>query len=471
MICVYSSKIVIKNYKEGDYETLQKRLSVWDPVTFSVSIKAYIIDGEDMIIPIGFNVKQLYFLYPEKVIRNFSDADRQKPVIFKSNYEPKDDNQRQAIDFLLSEESNNKMLCLKTGAGKTFCTIYSLSKIKKRAMIIVDTDKALKQWRDEFVKFTTLHENDIYFIAGSDSIEKILAAKKDLNYRVFIASHRTIHSFANKNGWDKVGELFSLLQIGVKVYDEAHVEFKNIFMIDCHTHTKETFYLTATPGRSNVNEDRLYQSIFKNIPKYGLEAKFHNNYHHIYYITYDSKPTLKDQQECQSKRGFDINKFFAYSFDNEEKFKAVFEVINTFISLCMKRNEGKLAIIIHKIDHVDRFYDIITKLYPDKTVGRFYSKIPVKEREKELDKDIIISTDKSLGKAVDIANLQYVIMTVPTSSKIVSEQVLGRLREIPGKKVVYFDLTDRGFSACKKQLQNRRKLLDKKAVSIKKLDL
>lgn len=471
MICVYRTKIIIKNYKDGDYETLQKRLSVWDNVTFSFTWHKYIIDGDDMIIPIGYNLGHVCHLFPNKQVKYFNETDKQKVSIFKSLYEPRDDNQVNAINFLL-DENNVKMLCLKTGAGKTFCTIYTLSKIKKRPMIIVDNDKTLNQWKDEFIKFTTLDENDIYFISGSDSIEKILESKKDLNYRVFIASHRTLASFANKNNWNKIGELFSKLQIGVKVFDEAHVEYSNIFYIDSYTNTNLTIYLTATPGRSNPKEDKVYQLSFKNIPKYGLEEKFNNNYHNIYYITYNSKPTLKEQSKCQTKYGFSINGFSDYCFNNEAKYEQVKNIIKTFTDLCIKNNDGKVAIIIHKVDHVQKLFEDLEKLYPNKTIGKFCSLVPTKNREDELNRDIIISTDKSLGKAVDIKNLQYVLMLVPTSSKIVSEQVLGRLRQLPdNRKVFYFDFTDVGFQACTKQLKLRRKLLDKKAISIKKLEM
>lgn len=470
MIQVCRSKIIVKNYQKGDYDKLLKSLSVWDQGTFSYSWCNYLIEGDDLIIPRGMNLKYLYHIYPNKRVVYDNSFDKQKSVIFKSNYEPRDSKQEESINFLLNDD-DNKMLCLKTGGGKTFCTIYALSKIKKRSMVIVDNDKTMTQWKDEFVKFTSLSENDIYLISGSDSIEKIVKAKKDLNFRVFIASHRTISSFATKNGWDKIGELFRILQVGNKVYDEAHVEFKNIFMIDVHTNTKTTIYLTATPGRSNHKEDMVYQNMFKTVPKYGLEEKFQNNYHHIYYIGYNSNPTLTEEAKCQNRYGFSVNDFSDYCF-SETKYPILLNLVEHFLNLCLKRNEGtKIAILIHKVDHVQKLYDDLTKKFPNKSFGRFCSLVPTKEREKELDADIIISTDKSLGKAVDIKNLQYLMMFVPTSSKIVSEQVLGRLRYIEGKKVVYFDFTDLGFNACVKQRQKRKQLLDKKAVAIKSLDI
>ena len=49
--------------------------------------------------------------------------------------------------------------------------------------------------------------------------------------------------------------------------------------------------------------------------------------------------------------------------------------------------------------------------------------------------------------------------------------MLGRLRRIPNKEVMYFDLTDTGFKSCVSQRKSRKSVLDKKAKSIKLLNL
>ena len=76
-----------------------------------------------------------------------------------------------------------------------------------------------------------------------------------------------------------------------------------------------------------------------------------------------------------------------------------------------------------------------------------------------------------MGKAIDIQDLQFVMMLVPTSSQVIAEQTLGRLRKLPNKQVIYFDVTDIGFKQCIGQRKIRRKILDKKACSIKLLNL
>lgn len=480
MITVKHTSIEISNYNMGDCPTLEKCLGVWDSAIFTVTWSAFIYDEETetLTIPGGFNVAYLKHLLPTKTVKYESKPSPSTPAIFKMNVQPKDEKQEIAIDFLTSKNEfenlkteTQRMLCLKTGGGKTYCTINALSKKRLRSIILVDQDKIMKQWASEITKFTSLHDNDIYMIAGSSTIDKILNSSTDLNYKVFIASHKTIGSYASKHGWEKITELFDKLKVGVKVYDEAHVEYKNIFLIDAHTNVKDTIYLTATPGRSDRAEDKVYQNMFKKVPTYGLEEKFEDNYHNIYYVSYNSKPTLQEQGKCSTRYGFNANAFSDYTFDVEDNYDKFIEVINRLLKITMK-SKNKTAIIVHKNEHLLKLKETLSEMYPDVEIGTFSTVIKsTTERQKELDKQLIISTDKSLGKAVDIPNLQYLLMTVPTSSKIVTEQILGRLRRLEGKKVFYFDITDVGFESCKSQRYNRRKVLDLKAISISNLDL
>lgn len=480
MITVKHTSIQIDNYELGSCPKLEKSLGVWDSGTHKYSWFAfdYNPDTQTLLIPGGYNIGYLRSLLPDKELKYDTKHSILAPAIFSMLVQPKDERQEKSINFLVSrneferlKNDTQRMLCLKTGGGKTYCTINSLSKKRVRSIIMVDKDKLMKQWKDEITKFTSLHESDIYLIAGSSTITKILNSKKDLNYKVFIASHKTLSSYANRNGWDKITELFNKIKVGVKVYDEAHVEFKNIFMIDAHTNVKDTFYLTATPGRSDRSENNVYENIFKTVKKHGLEEKFIENYHNIYYVSYNSNPTIPEQKRCMNKYGFNTNSFSDYVFNNEDNYNQYIEVIDRLLKITLKSN-NKTAVIVHKNDHLLQLRDTLQEMYPDLEIGTYSTVIKnAKDREKELDKKLILSTDKSLGKGVDIPGLQYLLMTVPTSSKIVTEQVLGRLRYIEGSKVFYFDITDVGFESCKNQRYSRKKILDNKAMSISNFDI
>lgn len=478
MIEVNHSHIKIHNYQLGDSNTLERMLSVWDNVSFKNTwCNYYYNEGERyIVIPRGLKVNYLQYLFQDKELFINTKPDKKAKATYNCIVEPRDDKQKEAIDFLLgnnetSQNTTERMLCMKTGGGKTYCTINALSKLGYRSLVVVDQEKIMLQWKKEFLSFTDLTEDDIYLINGRQTLDKIRKMKvTQVQSKVFIATHQTLNYYMTynpilfKNAFDKI-------RIGTVVYDEAHCYVNSMFNLNFALNTELTVYLTATPNRSNLQEDKVYQKSLEMVPKFGLEDKFNDLYHNIYYISYNSNPDHKTIARCQSTRGFNINAFSDYTInDTWDKF---YDIILELVKICTAKEEyGKTAIILHKNEHILKLKEALEADFEGIDIGIFSSLIPsLKDREKELQKKIIISTDKSLGKAVDIKDLQFCIMTTPTSSPVLAEQTLGRLRKLDNRNVLYFDVTDVGFKSCVHQRKARRKVLDKKAKSIKLLNL
>jgi len=484
MIEIRPSCIVIHNYEQN--KTLERSLSVWDSIYFKVSHSSFFYDPEDetkLIIPKGYNMEKLKRLFPDKKIADNSIRMKNpsRVISFKINGTPRNIRQQNALSFLEASTSyfgyssgkTQKLLSLETGGGKTFVTISFMSKFKKATMIIVDSDKLIRQWKDdELLRLTDLTKEDIYVISGSDSIRTIIKTPK--KHKVYIASHRTLSNYA-KNDPYLLGELFKKLGIGLKVFDEAHVEWKNIFTIDAFTNTELTIYLTATPGRSNPLENVVYQNMFEGIVQYGIEHKYkeEENFHKVVYIEYNTKPSLEDLVRLSqgNKHGFDTNSWCNYILDNNYDY--FIEVLEKIISMTTKNREfPKIAIVLHTLKMIEKVKESMEELYPNFSIGNFSTLIKnVEERDKELQKQIILTTDKSFDKAINVMNLEVLINTVPLSSKVKIEQMLGRLRYVKGKPTIFFDLTDMGFTACVNQRKYRKQILDLKAKSIYEMKL
>ena len=106
----------------------------------------------------------------------------------------------------------------KLGEVKHIVLFMHYQKIKKRSMIVVDQEKIMLQWRDEFIKFTNLTEDDIYLISGRSSVDALMKKKKsEIRYKVIIAMHQTLGSLEKE-----VTDLYEHCKIGVNVFDEAH---------------------------------------------------------------------------------------------------------------------------------------------------------------------------------------------------------------------------------------------------------
>jgi superfamily II DNA or RNA helicase len=273
-IIIRHSSIVINDYKLGDCPKLEYFFRLFDPVCHKYYFKGieYIEEESKLIIPRGIDIYFIENLFNEepkldKTNDKYSYFDN--PIMIKSL--PRDEVQKEALRFILGEgeysyTKNKSQLSvnLNTGAGKTYLTVAAIAYWCIRTAIITNSIGWLEQWNKRLIEYTDMKEDEIYLISGSGSIARLLNGMKDLSkIKVYLISHDTIKSYGDKYGWDKVTELFKLLEIGLKVYDEAHLYFDNICRIDYYTNTYKTIYLTATPARSDREENDIYQLYFK----------------------------------------------------------------------------------------------------------------------------------------------------------------------------------------------------------------
>jgi superfamily II DNA or RNA helicase len=474
MITVYPTKIIINDYDENSVPKLEKSLSVWDKTIFKYVFSAFLYDedNKDLIIPGGYNLAYLMKLFPrDEYINKRREVNPYNEVTFSLKFPARDSIQQDAIKFLMKTNNPQKFLCLPTGKGKTYCSIHYVFKSKKLPITFVDQENLMEQWKKSILHFTSIKEEQIYLISGRSSIDKLMKmTKKELSkYKWFIAIHRTINNYLEED-FDNVGKLFDKLGIGVKLYDEAHVEYQNIFLVDSLTNT-ESIYITATPSRSNPIEDNVYQKIFKDVPMFKVDDELLERYHNVIIVKYNSKPSLDDQAKMKSKYGFDVNKWCSYILQ-DGKYEDFANMIISVLNKINKNKDKKTALLFHTMEGNAILQDDLQNEFKDIQVGRFDSSIKNKDkRMKEWEKNIIVTTDMSFGKAIDVKELMIVLDTVPFGSKVMTEQMLGRLREIEGKEVYYVAFIDVGFESCRNQLKQRRNIYNKKARKIIELDL
>ena len=447
-IVLKHSHIEINNYDLGDCPKLEYIFSIWDPnyhASFPKGIE-YIEEKKQLRLPRGIDIgyiKDLFMCEPV-VDKNPDPYIMVDPIPIK--YLTKDERQAEILKFILGKDQYRYTLSKSqlsvnsgTGSGKTFLTVASMCFSGSRTIIITSSLNWLNQWKARIMEYTPLVEDQIYMIAGGGSIAKLLC-RDPLNYQVFLISHSTIRSYGDKNGWDKVEELFAYLQCSMKVYDEAHLYFDNMCKIDFHSNTKKTIYLTATPARSSKDEDMIYQLYFKNIPSISLFDE--NTDPHVNYVSmhFNSHPKPIDIQRCKSpKYGLDRVKYISYIV-NQPNFKT---------------NDGIKVV-----------YDYIISEFPFLVpyIG-IYTSVTKVDKEFQLYKKIILSTTKSCGAASDIYDLQMVInLAEPFRSPVLAQQTLGRCRM---DNTLYIDIVDQGFYFTKKYYEAKKPIFSQYAKSCK----
>lgn len=474
-IIVQYSRILINDYDLGDCPKLEKYLSIWDKARFCYVPIGYFYDEEkrQLRIPRGIDV-----MFVEKLLNEISvmsyEPDPYDRCSIKATMFPRDDIQKKSIAFLVGEQGfeyttkySQLALTLATGTGKTYVTCAASQFFNTKIMVITPIDRIKKQWYESFINMTDVTESQIYDMDSSTAIEKLYDMKK-LPYKVYIVNHGTLNAYAKSHGWDEVHELFRYIKIGVKVYDEAHLNFENTIRIDLNTNTKRTIYLTATFERSDNDQNRVFNRCFNNVVKYGVELRKDMRKHIMFLgIMYNSNPSVIDEASMMTIRGWNKNAFAKYQLHDKEFFNALLYAIKYFTNY-----EGKILILSTTIELVDKITEFIKENFPDYSVASLHSKINDSERDNVLSADIISSTPKSAGTGVDIKGLRTVIMTEAYSSKVQADQVPGRLREYSDSaKTFYVELIDKGFSHAYTMYCRRLPVLKKKCKKILTVDL
>lgn len=488
IIEIFPTKIVINNYKE-EVDKLQKSLSVWDKIYHTYKFKAYILDEENhtLTIPGGYN-----FNYIQAIFNNYEIINHKKELNslkypnrkLKMLFSPRNELQEEAIKFLkgnsFSLNSTQKLLSLNTGEGKTYCVLNYIVSSRRKPMVFLDQIHLKDQWIDSILKFTDIKEEEIYVIQGRESIERLMQmTEEDLNkIQFYIAIYRTIGIFLEEHS-DTINEFVKeKLKVSTKVYDEAHIEYMNIFLLDSYIDC-ESIYVTATPERSNPIENKVFKNMIYNVRRFTSNSIKRNNsdngkYHNIILMKMNSKPDILEQTKCQTDYGFSSTYYSNYIIEKTyDSFLDKIKFILFHIIMKEGKNKKKVAILLSLNKLVDKIYDDIISIIKENnyeyTVGKFNGK--TKDRKTELSKDIIITTDKSFEKAIDVEGLTCLINTVPFSSATKNKQIIGRLRRIEGKEVYFFDLVDIGFTNCKNQIQYKKRVYKEVGKKIQEVEL
>ena len=471
-IIVRNTCIIINDYHMGDSPDLEQVFRVFNPVTHKFESFGMYYDetNERLYLPSGLDLWKIRSYFNEKYYR------RENPHPYKTiddiriKFKPRDEQQEEALRFMagVNEYEENQYapqlsVNLNTGKGKTYCSIAAICFFKIKSMIITGSNTLLSQWGDEILKYTNLNPSEIVHITGSDMINLFLLgkSKKVEEGKIFLCNHGTLKSFGDTYGWEKINTLFEVLGIGLKFFDEAHTHFENMLMIDYFTNVYKTFYVTATPGRSDRKENRIFQLSIKNVP--GIDLFDENNDPHTSYVAikWNSRPSPEQISRCKNKYGLDRMKYIDYV----TKQPAFYDMLRVIMDLVIKC-KGKVLMYIGTNDGILRVYHWIATNYPEflGDIGIFTSLLPREEKLREKKKKLLLSTTKSAGLGEHIEGLKMtIVLAEPFRSEIIARQTLGRTRD---PNTMYVELVDLGFKYIRKFYFNKLHVFNKYATDV-----
>lgn len=460
IIYVFHTHLEITNITDSELFQLKKRYSKWDETYHRYEPISYYYENGVLYLPRGTDIDKLMaLLYTRNVIYGKREDKPHTIPVYQFNGLPKSTIQADATNFLLgvgkfggSDKYSQKGLNLDTGEGKTFATICNVINKRLRTMIIVDAIKLKKQWMNEFMKFSTIPEDRLCDIESSDTMSKLLK-EPDLNYDVFFVNHQTLSSYAKQYGWQAVRKFISKLGIGIKVFDEAHLFFKNTLMIDFFSNCRFTIYLTATFGRSDRREAYLYNDAFASVYRFGEETStYSDKVRHTIYIPafFSSNIDIGELYRLTTNHGFSKDRYIEYVIKRDKGHWCLSNMLS-LLDEALER-EGKVLVIGTTIDSCEEIKKKIEKRFgKDLSVDTVHSK-QKKSFDSIIDNNrVIVSTVKSVGKGLNIPKLRSIINLEPIASKIIFIQLLGRLRRYnpdTDESTYFYDLIDTSIPRC-----------------------
>ena len=480
---VYNTHIEISDYEFGDCTKLENYFKVYEPVTHSYYYLGiyYDEDTKTLYLPKGIDIWLVEKLLQEDAhvnVNSYYKYEVHDDIYIK--YLPRDDVQKEALRFMLGKDEYRKSINdsqlsvnLFTGKGKTYITIASLAYTGIRGIMITNSISWINQWKEKTLEYTDMKEKEIYIITGSIQIQKLLRMKEDKlkSIKFFLASHDTLQAYGNNHGWKAVGELFEYLKIGVKIFDEAHLNFGNMCMIDFFTNVYKTYYLTATPNKSNARENEIYQLYFRNVPAIDLFDEENDPHTHYNAISFNSRPTPVQMSSCANKTyGLDRNKYTDYVVQQDNYKYLLVILMDIGLKATMKVGQKFLIYIgTNKAIKITKKYILEYFPFLEDDIGVYTSVVSKEEKEVALSKRVILSTNKSAGAATDIYGLRLtIVLAEPFRSEVIAMQILGRTRD---DNTMCIDVIDTGFVQCSRYYYAKLPVFRKyaKSVSMTKL--
>jgi superfamily II DNA or RNA helicase len=405
-------------------EALARRVKSYNTSNYTFYI-FYIESEKFLLIPRNFPIKTYFW----NVIIDDKSHEGQ-PIKIKHNITPRSESQKNAIKYMMDNESG--ILQLDPGVGKTVITIYMIAKRKVKSLILVHRDSLADQWRDRLLQFTNLKD---------DNIARLTSAtfEQDFEKSIIISTAQTFLSLLKRKRKEFLMAL-DKANVGVFVADEVHTSVGAPTFAECSIHmpSKYTYGLSATPYRHDGNED---------IIQFHLGTIFEDD---------DTTGTMKAKVTV-ILLDYEIDTPFRYTYIHwggdfqRARYLNMFRKSNTLKRvvrglLTTFNGQRDLICMVERINYINELYDWLPSNNKSKFCGN--------EKLDALKAKTTFATPGKCRDGIDAPWKDCVIMTSPISN---IKQLTGRIvREVENKKTPsVIDLVDYGCTYMSRTFYNR----------------
>jgi superfamily II DNA or RNA helicase len=412
-----AEKLYIKNLSNVD----KQNLVLFNNEVYLVGYDEVEINGVSF-----FRIPRYFYPSIASNIKDFTTIGEDIDIELKPGIKPLDEYQEHAINSIIT--NNNGLLCARVGFGKTYIASDSITKIKKKTLIVVHNaseDGLMDQWIDNIKKYTTC-----------DDIGLIRADKFDAEHPVCFTTVQTLCSKIRRDDREFISKMYEA-NFGVTFYDECHIsvgapEFsesmKAIF-------SKRLYGLSATPFRTdglsklldwNIGPEIYNDNILFTLPIFvGLIDIPMELGSYTKYLAFGSANALP-------------SRYCNFLFKNVEYIK----LLAAMIDMCL--DAGRNPLILSS--KIDMLYAIETCMKNKEHVTIVHAT----SKNKDYTKRCILATYGMFKMAMDVPHLDTLLFANPLTNKSGLIQAIGRVArrvyDKPNKNVLVIDISNSKYN-------------------------
>ena len=395
----------------------------------------------------------------------------------KKGWVPRD-YQEPIIEFLAStdKDAQTRFVGIQTGGGKGMCSISALSKLGKRAMILVKP-MYIEKWVEELQEKLDIPVQSIMVIKGGTHLKTFLELCNDKTLddnRIAIISNKTYQNWLKLYetygkdiidlGYPAVPEdLFEVYEGGVRLIDEVHQDFHLWFKTDLYTHVDKCISMSATLDNYDPVTKKMYEIAYPHKSRY--EGTVFKPYIDTFAVSYYLQEDRRYQTTEYGQNNYSHNAYEKSILRNNEFFYNYAKMIQSVLDIgfIKRRKEGQKAIVFcSSVRMCTKITEYLQACYHDLDIRRYCDDDPYENLQEP---DIRVSTVLSSGTAHDIKNLVCTVLSIAMDSLQANLQTFGRLRPIDGEKLEFYYLNCQDIQKHKNYHKNKATLLKPRSSS------
>lgn len=364
----------------------------------------------------------------------------------------------------------------------TFCSGVGMCKFGVKTLIIVHRDSLRTQWMNSLCKMQGLTHNEVHEISEVSELCDIARGYVNYDYDIYLMTHATFRAATKYlSSMEEIGNITKNLGIGLKIIDEAHLEFRDTLFMDFCFNVKRNLYLTATDGRSAKEENTIFRKVFSNATFYRPSSLLETGVPKRWttYVTVavntHCKPNIY-RYRVAGGRGMNPASYGKWVIQYDKN-KTHFKCCRDLLKIIYNRDQyAKVLVFMPLIDLCsDAAYFFSKELnYSedfdyDLNIKTINSKNSKSENDANRSADVIVTTIASCGTGTDIHGITDIISCSPYCSRITAEQSFGRIRYC-GKECHYYDIYDESVLMDRIWIKSRRKKIKQLALNIQHLN-